>query len=317
MDGFSNAHYGAPGQQILPQKEMSRPMGARKGRMNFLSLATALFIPWLLFYVTCWTTSFYVHYERSFIWWFVVFCGFATTVFSIGIARQALWRRSVSSDNMREPTWYVFLATTMTAAWLSGILIGCYIYYGSMEPYYDISNLAEYPSVDPVSYQGQQLMDAGRVMFSKGTKIDIAMSAGFRNKEVYCVAPIVSSDPEHTKLASYDFWAVGKDCCTTTSPDFHCGDYHNPNARGGLRVMNDDERPYYGLAVQQAVSANGIQARMPIFFTWLEDPLGKVKDMQESGYKKFMFAIMVYFSVQLTVTVVAALAFVRHGFGYS
>jgi hypothetical protein len=39
------------------------------------------------------------------------------------------------------------------------------------------------------------------------TKLDTTKSRGFKSLNLYCVAPIVNGD---TKLATYDFWAVGK-----------------------------------------------------------------------------------------------------------
>merc|ERR1719160_616815 len=98
-------------------------------------------------------------------------------------------------------------------------------FHSNLEPYYDVTNLNTYPAVDPSRMRGVQLMDAGRIMFTRGSKLDIERSMGFRNKETYCVAPIVSgADPQH--MDRYDFWAVGVGCCSGYSPgskaDFSC-----------------------------------------------------------------------------------------------
>eukprot|EP00438_Fugacium_kawagutii_P029114 Skav233711 [mRNA] locus=scaffold2120:100002:105477:+ [translate_table: standard] len=115
--------------------------------------------------------------------------------------------------------------------------------------------------VNPGREKGQQLMDAGRVYFEDGTGLDTSKSMAFRNLDRYCVAPIV-------------FGQVGVNCCSGTTADFRCGEFDNPKARSGLRLMRqmpraggletasermtvtlnqgEDQRPFFRLAVQQA-----------------------------------------------------------------
>lgn len=100
-----------------------------------------------------------------------------------------------------------------------------------MQPYYDIENLNTYPSINPAQEKGQQYMDAGRVYFADGTHLDKDFAHAFMNLDLYCVAPIVNGDDP---LETYDFWAVGINCCSGVSPDFRCGEFNNPHARAGL-----------------------------------------------------------------------------------
>ena len=43
-------------------------------------------------------------------------------------------------------------------------------------------------------------------------------------------------------LSTYDFWAVGVNCCGAAA-DFKCGEFSNPKAHAGLRLMSDEQRP--------------------------------------------------------------------------
>lgn len=60
------------------------------------------------------------------------------------------------------------------------------------------------------------------------------------------MAPIVNGN---AALATYDFWAVGLNCCSGVSSDFRCGEFNNQHARSGLRLMRDDQRPFYRQAL--------------------------------------------------------------------
>merc|ERR1712217_485151 len=159
---------------------------------------------------------------------------------------------------------------------------------GNMSPYFDIQNLATYPSVDPTNYRGQQLMDAGQINFVPGTHLDLTKSMGFENLETYCVAPVTIGTGANASLPYYDFWAVGLNCCSGHVPDFHCGEYNNPKASSGLRLMRDDLRAFFRLAVQQAEAAYNIDAGHPVFLYWMQEPSTEIEAYQDDGYKYFL-----------------------------
>merc|ERR1740117_1536623 len=120
-------------------------------------------------------------------------------------------------------------------------------------------------------------MDAGRMTFAKGSRLDLTKSMAFRNVDTYCVAPIVGkNETNQTRRTSYDFWAVGLNCCTGRVGDFNCGEYNNPHALSGLRVMQEEQRNFYHLAVNQAEASYGIQANHPLFFYWMQDTTAEV-----------------------------------------
>merc|ERR1719201_613928 len=75
-------------------------------------------------------------------------------------------------------------------AWSVGYFGGDHNYQSLLRPYYDINQLNTYPNVDPLAYSGTQVMDAGKINFAPGSQIQLKYSQGFKNGDVYCVAPI-------------------------------------------------------------------------------------------------------------------------------
>jgi len=159
--------------------------------------------------------------------------------------------------------------------------------------------------------------------FAPGTRLDTSRSMGFKNLDLYCVAPIVPGDSSTNSsssssggsgvtLESYDFWAVGLNCCHNTA-DFRCGEFNNPNARAGLRLMRDDQRPFFRLAVQQAAAAHGLKANHPLFFHWTADPLGEMNGYRDAGFTYFLLGIFSHFAFNLFLTTAAVLGFSRIG----
>lgn len=287
-------------------KEYPFPRWQRR-RLNAVAICLSLFVPWGMFCAMFWVMAFSLHYKHPFICYALVLCGLAFVGVLVLFARDSVIRRE-RGDPDREPTWLIFLAATTFLAWLLGVLVGDLVYYYIMEPYYASVNLNTYLGIDPSRMTGQQLMDASRLVFTEDSKLDIKRSMGFKNMEIYCVAPIISGKQP---MATYDFWAVGQNCCSGNKADFHCGEFNNPNARAGLRLMRDDPRPFYRLAVQQAEAAYDINAGHPLFFEWMQDPNGALENLLNSGAKWYLLGIFTYFLIQLFLVLTATLLFAR------
>jgi len=217
------------------------------------------------------------------------------------MAYKSLRRKTPGGEAGREPTWYAFIAATLLVGWTLALIFGNANFSSNMHPYYDVTNLNTYPGVDPSRTHGQQLLDAGRVVFTRSSALDLSKSFGFRNVDTYCVAPITASSE---RLASYDFWAVGVNCCSGNKPDFHCPGFDNPRIHAGLRLMDNSQREYFKLAVEQAEAAYRIRAASPIFFHWTEDPIGEMNRYQDSGFKYYLLGVMSFFALQLFLVVV-------------
>jgi hypothetical protein len=223
---------------------------------------------------------------------------------------NALLAYRITRKKERDPMWYSFAAVAFGLAVFLATTFGDMNFWYNMQPFYDIENLNTYPSVNPAREKGQQLMDAGRVYFADGTGLDMRKAMGFKNLDLYCVAPIVHGNDQ---LASYDFWAVGLNCCSGVSSDFRCGEFNNPHARSGLRLMRDDQRPFFRLAVQQAEAAYNIKATHPLFFYWMQDPVAEMNGYRDDGFKYYLLGIFTHFAFNLFCVVCAVVGFAKIG----
>jgi len=278
-----------------------------KRRINVFSVATAVFLPWALFCAMCAVMSFSLRYQQPIVARAiaglllvpVLVAGFYSVKELVGMLR-----------GRGSATWAIFLFLTMLPAWIAGLQLGNYNFAMNLRPFYDIEGLNTYPQVDPSKFRGQQLMDAGRMVFTKDARLDVRHSMGFRNVDTYCVAPITVGNENITfkPLQSYDFWAVGVNCCGDKG-DFKCGEYNNPNAHAGLRVMRDDQRDFFRLAVQQAESAFNIKAVHPIFLYFMQDPIAEALAYQEEGFRCYFLGLCLHLIAQLVLVAIAAVLF--------
>merc|ERR1719265_1535801 len=180
-------------------------------------------------------------------------------------------------------------------------------YVNHMEPYYNLLNLEQYQDIDTTQYVGLQLQDAGRISFAPGTVLDLGHSMGFKSHDVYCVSPIRTAGG--TPAASIDFWAVGKNCCSGVQADFHCSGFSDPKATGALRLMNNADRPFYRLAVQQAEATYKMVASPPLFFRWVHNADEEVESFNRKGILSYVSGVATYFIFQAFITLSATLAF--------
>ncbi|CAE8615540.1 unnamed protein product [Polarella glacialis] len=285
----------------LAAEKQSMPGVVPRRRLNVVAACLCLFVPWLLFCFTSAIYSFSVHYYSP----ALVYAGSVVVSVILGSARYLLGE-NFSRDGFISASWVFFLLVTCLAAFVLGIAFGNYNFYSNMQVYYDVTNLNSYVGVDPATMRGQELMDAGRVEFVAGTQLDLKHSVGFKNMDVYCVAPIIAKTGV---LATYDFFAVGKNCCSEDAADFKCGAYSNKYAHAGLRVVNDADRDFYRLAVQQAESTFAIKAVHPLFLYWTDNASSDTEAYSRAGYQWLLVVMFAYFAFQLTLVFLATSCF--------
>lgn len=182
----------------------------------------------------------------------------------------------------------VNLAICSLGALAAGTILGDRDYWLFGTNVYSYRDLISYVDIDPSKDSGQAFMDSGHAYFKENSYVLRQKFNKFRNGDTYCVAPIVrgafSSQGAAGKQTmngfvlpdsgTYDWWAVGTNCCEGTgAANFTCGQVNSNLARSGMRLLSDTQRPYYLLAVQEWSATFGLPVKHPLFFTWVKDPL--------------------------------------------
>lgn len=79
----------------------------------------------------------------------------------------------------------------------------------------------------------------------------------------------------------------------------------------GLRLLHDDQRAFFRLAVQKVEVAYGIQVAHPLFFYWMQDPLSELGAYRDDEY--FFLGMFIFFALQPFLVVVASMLFSKLG----
>lgn len=285
-----------------------QPVKPNRPRFCLLPLLYCVLVPWAVFCAVFWVRSFHLRYLHPAIAhvleaviWILALC---LQFFALG--RQA---RRIGGEKV-SPSWINFVSVTVLFALLVATILGEYNYQDNMQPYYDVASLQTYKDIDPVNARGENLMDAGRLVFSEGSHLDLKHSMGYKDSETWCVAPVTTRnlDDNSTQPAVMDFWAIGKNCCSgSKGGDFKCGSWSSHFAHGGLRLLNDAELPFYRLAVHQAEAAFNLQVQHPIFLYWMPEPIEEVNAYSISGHRLFRHAVFIYFWFQVFLVFLAVL----------
>jgi hypothetical protein len=286
-------------------------------RLNGFSLIINVLLPWLVFILVFGIMSFEIHYRRPDLCYALIALIFLLTVgVFAALAQLARVRKHKETDEEHEPMYYSFLMACCFLAIVGGIFLGEMNYGSRMKWFYDLSSLGIFRDINPAHVVGEQLVDAGQVTFQNDTYLDVTHSMGFKDNDMYCVAPIAS--PQSSKDTYWDLWVVGKNCCSAAGADYHCKGYSDKINMGAMRMFDADDRPFFRLAVQQAEATYGISTHKPLFFFWEWDPLHQTQELQRIAHRFFYYSIFLALVVQVVLTTIAALAYgreipVRHG----
>mmetsp|Transcript_39523 Transcript_39523/g.92972 ORF Transcript_39523/g.92972 Transcript_39523/m.92972 type:complete len:327 (+) Transcript_39523:126-1106(+) len=292
----------------VPYGSLSPPPPQRT-RMNGLGFAAAVLCPWFMFTLVCLLVSMEVHDQKPEIVYFCVGLSLIVPVlFGIRLYHMKLVQGHDRSSSS-EQTWMSFMTASMVLATAVGFGFGFANYRQNMAHYADYMNLASYTGVDPSRAEGGAYLDAGAIVFNNETTIDYARSIGFKDDRMYCVAPITAGN---YKLASYDFWAVGVDCCSGFPGGFGCFDdsrhLDGHPVRSGRRFMEPiDYQRYFRLAVNQAEVEFGFSSKHPVFFYWEQDPQNVIQSYWWNGFHWCCIGIALYLVFQFAIALLVLL----------
>jgi hypothetical protein len=110
---------------------------------------------------------------------------------------------------------------------------------------------------------------------------------------------------------TYDYWAVGTNCCSHHLFDFDCGEWNNPAAHSGLRVLDETSRSYYMLAVQQAAAAYDIPVEHPVFMYWVQRPQDQILGYKAESYFSLGIGTFYTFFLSLLGTILLSIVYMK------
>lgn len=272
--------------------------------LDYLMMTIVFFAPLFLYAVVDMLMSFYWHYKYMVLDWLLVILIFVLVGWVCSLAMKRMLKKA-DGFNDHKAIWAAALVIGMVMGFFSALAFGLRNYSLHTQQYYEWKELNSYTGVDPSKMDGKAFMDAGIITFNPGSHLDLSKSTGFMNLDMYCVAPIVSAGQAP---ASYDFWAVGVNCCTGAPQNFACGQAsHSDKSTGGLRLMSDSKLPFFQMAVTQAMTTHGIKSAHPIFVHWVEDASKALADYQTTSWDNFLFTLMCFAVFQAIVVVASAL----------
>eukprot|EP00392_Amoebophrya_sp_AT5.2_P011604 g11683.t1 len=276
-------------------------------RLNFVPIVLNTVLPWTLFVVLLTVSIFRFRHDYG------KLCDTVWLLLVGGLFLLYVWLffkelHGVDARWTRASFLYLVVMVNLCAT-------ASYLLYSEFfEPYYDVLDLKTYPMLDVSKTNGKDVMDAGMIYFAPNTKIDFTRAWHFKQKDVYCVAPLVKPDslPFIGKKIDTQPKGQGKGAM---NDDFRCPGYDSAKARAGLRILRDDSLQLYRLAVQQAETQYGFLSTYPVFVEWVEDPVYVLEDikstmeMRSTGLAVYFILIFAALFLQMVLVCFCVLRF--------
>eukprot|EP00927_Polykrikos_kofoidii_P050346 TRINITY_DN44261_c0_g1_i1.p1 TRINITY_DN44261_c0_g1~~TRINITY_DN44261_c0_g1_i1.p1 ORF type:complete len:443 (+),score=45.31 TRINITY_DN44261_c0_g1_i1:64-1392(+) len=232
-------------------------------------------------------------------------------VFVASVAAGKLLTRLYRKQLIYWGWWPIHTFGIVIVAVSCALLLGHYLWTRCLEPYHELAGLQTYTGVDPSVTLGARMQDGGLLEFEANVDMDRSRGGCFvGNGHTYCVAPIVHGGSVISGVGgpltgSYDFFAVGVDCCACPNQDFRCGDWTNPLTHGGVRSIDVASRPFYRLAVDDWSATYRKAANHPLFFDWTQDPVRMWRQQWTWSRNIALLSVACTFMLVFTVTAFA------------
>lgn len=280
----------AQGAGGLKRKSNRRSVGS-----NIMSMILLIFIPWFVFLALVASFIFLYHHAQT----LVVFIVFGFLTQSVVLMLIDLTRKTGGM-------WYMYLGVLCLLATTAGVVVGFYCYHTFMFQYNNYEEKRMYTNILP-SEPGAAKMDAGMMIFSVDTRLDISRSVGYKEGSFYCVAPVMDEDMD-TRV---EYWAAGIDCCSYRG-DFHCDDALDARTKSAAVIFKGldsfealfpSDYGHFIKAMKEAEVAYNLAASdNPIFVRWVLDPV----ELKESYYKSAIGFLSIAVCVFLVVSILLA-----------
>lgn len=254
----------------------------------FMKVLFNIFAPWLLFWAVYAATVGWLHHYWPRITWTIVVLAWIFVVVTV-----VTYRAAARKGRAYDAIWGLFLTLSLALSIIAGTMIGNREYETYWHRFYDFQALESYVNINPMGDKGKSFMDGGQYYFKEGSHVDTTRVVAFKNFDIYCIAPIVRQALEEGgkkftgkpplnlgPSGTIDWFAVGVNCCKPDGEDWTCS---AGNARNGLRVLDEDHRPFYNMASTMWKTKYDIPAKNPIFVEFLPDPLGKIGGLNVQG----------------------------------
>lgn len=285
----------------MRKRTMQKEQGTSK--WDILTTIGLIFIPWMLFVGLSFLFAFAYHYHYDLVWVVVIFC-------------LILALLPISFGQDRRTVHFLFFGVLCAVATIAASACGFYNYHENMFAYWSYINDGVYTNLLP-SEPADSHKDAGKIFFSDDARVDTSKAVGYKDGNVYCVAPVLDDVP----IAKVQYWAVGQDCCSQRA-DFNCDDSWSPKAHSGVVILESNEwlpshRDKYMESVKLAESVYDIvSAPDPVFVRWVAEPEVVQDDYWRSGVGFLVAEICIYFLVSVIFGIIADQSIKRARAGY-
>mmetsp|Transcript_16490 Transcript_16490/g.36429 ORF Transcript_16490/g.36429 Transcript_16490/m.36429 type:complete len:306 (+) Transcript_16490:96-1013(+) len=178
---------------------------------------------------------------------------------------------SASQKYGLQPFWpYQRLSALSFCAFCVAVMISVYACLHYTEAAFQYESRRVYRNVSPTQ-KPTAFVDASIIEFSASTFVNRGQAVGFKNHDVYCVAPV----QDHNG-GEVNFFAAGKNCCQSRVA-ITCDAVGDDAARTGMVMLADTwpaslDHELFEEAAKMAAADYGFEvAERPIFVTWVND----------------------------------------------